>query len=307
MIFPEPHSLFFSVALHPADAASLLATVRPADASAPPPDTIAAAPSPRAHAYNVCTTIPTISGGALNPRPAEPDHDSLPPGDMMPFGGPNDDMIVVRGAADIIEDNMIAAANDVVRPPNHAVRPALEPLQPDTNPPPAYDHPAATPRQAHPLPPDHTPPPPPSPPRTYDVTDPELFWLNERPYLLQRSVGKGGFGEVHMVEMMLPLGMSVRRRPKTGAFVLDADGRVCVQLTKDAPIAADKSSPSGPAIVAHQRTALLRPGAPGEVPAADDALATALQLSEAAPDSMKFFNIKETLEDVDGKGKGGTF
>ena len=142
------------------------------------------------------------------------------------------------------------------------------------------------------------------------MTDPEIFWLNERPYLLNRAVGKGGFGEVHMVEMMLPLGMSVRRRPKTGAFALDADGRVCVQLTKDVPIVADESSSSGPATtVAPQREPLVRPSTSGEVVAADpdDSVTTVLQLSEAAPESMKFFKIQETLEDIDGNGEGGIF
>ena len=61
-----------------------------------------------------------------------------------------------------------------------------------------------------------------------DVTDPQLFWLNNRPFVLERSVGKGGCGEVFSAEMMLPLGMEVRRN-EDGAFVLDGDGRVCVQ------------------------------------------------------------------------------
>ena len=295
--FPEPHSLFLSVAFHSAGAASLLATLRPADASSPPPDATVAPPYRRAHAYNVCTTVPTISGDVLN-SPPDPDHDSFPPADKMPCAG---------GLTDDIINNTMAAADDVVRPPNHAVRPALVPLQnKEVNLPPTHAHPATTTFQAHPLAPHHTVPSS-SPPRAYDVTDPELFWLNERPYLLKRAVGKGGFGEVHMVEMMLPLGMSVQRRPKTGAFALDADGRVCVQLTKGVPIVADKSSPSAPAIVAPQREPLARPSTPGEVAVADDSVTTVVQLSEAAPESMNFFKIQETLEDIDGNVEGGIF
>ena len=100
---------------------------------------------------------------------------------------------------------------------------------------------------------------------------------------------------------MLPRGMEVRRKPKTGAFVLDADGRVCVklqELTNDRPMpmAADKSSPSGrAATMDHQQ----------DVVAADEAVAKALKLSEAAPDSMKFFSEKN-MEDVDGKDADGT-
>ena len=125
------------------------------------------------------------------------------------------------------------------------------------------------------------------------MTDPQIFWLNDRPYLLHRSVGKGGFGEVHRVEMMLPLGMEVRRKPKTGAFVLDADGSVCVQLTKErpVPIAADRSSlPSGAATMEHQRGVLV---------ATDEGVAKALQVSEPAPDSMFLHTYRRVAADRD--------
>ena len=67
----------------------------------------------------------------------------------------------------------------------------------------------------------------------YDVTDCQLFWMNKRPYLVHGSVGKGAFGEVYKVEMMLPVGMEVRRHAdagagrQTGDLVLEEDGKVC--------------------------------------------------------------------------------
>ena len=106
-------------------------------------------------------------------------------------------------------------------------------------------------------------------------------------------MGKGGFGEVHRVEMMLPLGMEVRRNPTSGAFVLDAEGRVCVQLTKDVvsvPTAACNSSSS--AATMERREGIV---------AADEAVAKALELSKAAPKSMSFFSSEET----DAVGQNG--
>ena len=242
--------------------------------------------------------VPTVSGGVLNPRGSEPDLSSFL-------------------SADVIND-------DGVRPPNHAVRPALVlPLPPIawTLSPAAYDHPATTTAREqevaqHPLPTPDAIAPPPSPPRRgYDVTDPQIFWLNNRPYLLQCSVGKGGFGEVHRVEMMLPLGMEVCRDAKTGAFVLDEDGKVWVRRTNErsVPITSParavttchKSPPSGSANMGSQRG----DGGGDVVVAADEAVAKALQLSEAAPDSMKFFSRKqeEVVGDAAGLGSSGTF
>ena len=49
------------------------------------------------------------------------------------------------------------------------------------------------------------PVPRPRPPQEqYDVTDPTLFWMNARPFAVHRSVGRGGFGEVYSVELLLP-------------------------------------------------------------------------------------------------------
>ena len=41
------------------------------------------------------------------------------------------------------------------------------------------------------------------------AADPNIFWLNSRPYWLGRLLGRGGFGEVHEVELLLPLGLMV--------------------------------------------------------------------------------------------------
>ena len=47
------------------------------------------------------------------------------------------------------------------------------------------------------------------PPGCYRATDEEIFWLNQRPYTMHRLLGRGGFGEVHEVEMLLPCGLEV--------------------------------------------------------------------------------------------------
>ena len=122
--------------------------------------------------------------------------------------------------------------------------------------------------------------------KTYDVTDPQLFWLNDRPYLLQRSVGKGGFGEVHRVEMMLPLGMEVGR-DASNSVVLDEEGRVRVHQTK--------TPEESPVVDVGERSR-------GNRTESDAALEEALQLSEAAPDSMKFYDDREEI-----KGTGCAF
>ena len=54
--------------------------------------------------------------------------------------------------------------------------------------------------------------------------------MNNRPFLLHGSVGKGGFGEVFKCEMMLPSGLQVSRNPATGALVFDKQGRAEVAL-----------------------------------------------------------------------------
>ena len=124
-----------------------------------------------------------------------------------------------------------------MRPPNQHVPPlpptipggALNP-DPVRDPPPLHPIPrapgAAAPpdavRPAHPVQPPPPPGgrggvnPPPLPPGAYDPTDPQLFWMNNRPFLIHRSVGKGGFGEVYEAEMMLPPGMEVIRNPRYG-------------------------------------------------------------------------------------------
>ena len=140
---------------------------------------------------------------------------------------------------------------------------------------------------------------PPPPPGAYDSTDPQLFWMNNRPFFLHRSVGRGGFGEVFRAEMLLPSGLEVSRDPTTGGFISDETGRIEVvrrQRTPDDPLPTEvTSAPSGPAppppaeSIEFENT-----GAPGE------GVAMALELSEAAPASMKFFNVEDLTENADG-------
>ena len=69
-------------------------------------------------------------------------------------------------------------------------------------------------------------------PARYEVTDGNLFWLNSRPYAIHECIGKGGFGEVHRVELLVPFGMEVQRDLETRAIVIDDDGKVCVRLAE---------------------------------------------------------------------------
>ena len=136
---------------------------------------------------------------------------------------------------------------------------------------------------------------PPRPPGAYDVTDPQLFWMNHRPFLLHRSVGKGGFGEVYRAEMLLPPGLEVSRNPTTGGFITDGAGRIEVGRHQRAPEdplpTEDGSSPSGPA---PSTEFIENTGVP------DEEVSKALELSEAAPASMNFFHVEELTANADG-------
>ena len=177
-----------------------------------------------------------------------------------------------------------------------AIPPVVAPRPPDAGfpvhsplPPLAVPHP-----QQHPL--------PPPPPGAYEVTDPQLFWMNNRPFLLHRSVGKGGFGEVYKAEMMLPPGMEVSRNPRTGAFILDEQGRVEVHLTTQrgptpedpAQPIEDEASSSGPT-PAPSGVSIENIGAP------DEEVVEALKLSGAVPASMNFVSVAPSSESADGK------
>ena len=173
----------------------------------------------------------------------------------------------------------------------------------------------------------------PPPPGAYDATDPQLFWMNNRPFLLHRRVGKGGFGEVYRAEMMLPPDTEVSRDPTTGAFILDKDGRVEVHRRDRAagpeedPLPTEDKS-SGPAASAgsienigaasdenevanalggaasdENEVANALDGAASDENEVANALdgaasdenevANALELSEAMPASMNFFHVEE--------------
>ena len=56
---------------------------------------------------------------------------------------------------------------------------------------------------------DHADPDVLDPPTTFSATDAMIFWLNNRPYWIHRLLGKGGFGEVYEVEMLIPQGLEV--------------------------------------------------------------------------------------------------
>ena len=174
---------------------------------------------------------------------------------------------------------------DPVRPPllnPHDISAAAAP--PGAGVPPAADR--------HPFLPGIVPPP-----GAYDVTDPKIFWMNNRPLLLHRSVGKGGFGEVYRAEMMLPPGLEVSRDLSTGGFILDEAGRIEVrrqQRTPDDPLPTEVTSSSSSPAPPPPAESIENIGAPGA------GVAEALELSEAAPASMHFFHVEEITENAEG-------
>ena len=57
----------------------------------------------------------------------------------------------------------------------------------------------------------------------YNLRDPTIFWLNDRPYRFHKRVGEGGFGSVCQVEMLIPPGTEVIRTA-TGSLQMDEEG-----------------------------------------------------------------------------------
>ena len=67
------------------------------------------------------------------------------------------------------------------------------------------------------------------PPDCYRSTDANVVWVNGRPYKLNRLLGKGGFGEVHEVELLLPYGLEVDW-DESGNVRFNEDG--CIMLNR---------------------------------------------------------------------------
>ena len=155
--------------------------------------------------------------------------------------------------------------------------------------------------------------PEPSAPRVHSTTDPDLFWLNRRPFLIHTSCGKGAFGDVFKVEMMVPLGYEVGR-DANGSPVFEADGFVAVRRV-------GSGSPSnnihgGDVVGGAQLRAAAggefaedagRAGAGEDHPLSyesssflfpsigassfDEEVLAALELSEESPEAMSFFEV----------------
>ena len=164
------------------------------------------------------------------------------------------------------------------------------PLNPDYVPTADAAAPPGAVRPAHPFLPSR-------PPGAYDPTDPQLFWMNNRPFFLHECVGKGGFGKVYKAEMMLPPGMEVARDPTTGAFILDEHGRVAVEAvmterltTPDDPLPIEQDNSSAPPVEFIENTDA----------ALDEEVAQALELSEVVPRGMNFFSVEDITENADG-------
>ena len=74
-------------------------------------------------------------------------------------------------------------------------------------------------------------PAPMAPPGAYHRTDTRIYWMNGRPYLVHGLLGKGGFGDVFSVEMLLPVGLEVVFS-ENGDIQIDEKGFVSVTARK---------------------------------------------------------------------------
>ena len=113
---------------------------------------------------------------------------------------------------------------------------------------------------------------------------------------------------------MLPPYMEVCRNPATGAFILDEHGRVQARFLTEQPVmledplpTEDRSSPSvvpAPAPASPGAGSMMDTGG-----ASDEEVASALELSEAVPGSMKFFTVKDVSlsANADQDIRSGTF
>ena len=72
------------------------------------------------------------------------------------------------------------------------------------------------------------------PPNCYTASDARIFWLSRRPYWIHRLLGKGGFGEVYEVEMLLPQGLAVNWE-ENGDFNFDDEGCIMLKEQEDSP------------------------------------------------------------------------
>ena len=70
---------------------------------------------------------------------------------------------------------------------------------------------------------------PPPPPGAYSASDTRIFRMNGRPYWVHGLLGKGGFGEVFNVEMLLPEGLEVAFSENGDIEIDDEDGCVLVR------------------------------------------------------------------------------
>ena len=49
--------------------------------------------------------------------------------------------------------------------------------------------------------------------RIFSISDPSIVWITSRPYLSHGSIGSGAFGEVFKLEMLTPLGLTLKLCP----------------------------------------------------------------------------------------------
>ena len=67
------------------------------------------------------------------------------------------------------------------------------------------------------------------PPGAYSIYDMRLFRMNGRPYWVHGPLGKGGFGEVFKVEVLLPAGLEVAFSEKGDIEIDEEDGCMFVK------------------------------------------------------------------------------
>lgn len=64
----------------------------------------------------------------------------------------------------------------------------------------------------------------------FQTQDPNIIWVNRRPYIPHNFLGKGGFAEVFRVEMLLPFGTRLKR-DADGELIVDHEGSIILEVS----------------------------------------------------------------------------
>ena len=151
-----------------------------------------------------------------------------------------------------------------------------------------------------------------APASVFFATDPEIFWLNNRPFWMHGLLGTGGFATVFKAEMLVPFGFKVAR-DALGGLIFDDEGCVAVHRSEESTnfcsraVLSDEdcsaaevrgpaetttmSSSSGVSLSVEHHERDSESGAGRGSSGGSSELHQALELSEPPPKSMSFFQL----------------